>query len=455
MIAAGRVSPVEVMSEVLEAIDRVQPRTHAFLATDPDLCLKRAREAERAVTSRAPLAPLHGVPVAVKDLEMTADYPSTSGTLAYRDYRPDSDSILVERLRIAGAIVVGKTNTPAFGLLGETKNRLGPPTGNPWDVTRTTGGSSGGSAAAVAAQVVPIATGTDSAGSINCPAGMCGTFGIKPSHGRIPMIPNAGDSLLFNDGGMLTRTVGDAALALSCLAGGDPRDPVSLRVPPPDFRAAVTDPNVSSLRVACSPDLGHFAVDPEVLDVVAEGFRNVEAFVASAVHDTPPIPDPWDVYTPLYVTDMRLSLTDFMRDHPDDIYPDTRIELDAVPPLSAEEYVAAYHRLLQFRGIMADFFERVDILLTPTTAVPAFLHDHPPQVIDGRPVTPGWMTFMPFQIVWNMTGQPAANVPVGFTANGLPVGMLVVGPVGREDLVLSVAAAYEAAHPWTLRSPRL
>lgn len=454
MIARREVSPVEVAHDVLAAIDATQPTLHAFLATDAELVLDRARHAERRAMAGDDLPPLLGVPVAVKDLEMTTDFPSTSGATAYVDHRPREDSILVERLRSAGAIIVGKTNTPAFGLLGETKNRLGPPTGNPWDPARTTGGSSGGSAAAVASRVVPIGTGTDSAGSINCPAGMCGVFGIKPTHGRVPMVPNAGDSLLFNDGGPLTRTVADAAMTLGCLAGGDPRDPVALRTAAPDFAEALHRP-VDHLRVACSPDLGHFPVDSEVLAVVEQGFRRVGELVGSLDADTPAVPNPWSIYTPLYVTDMRLSLSDFVNEHPEDVYPDTLAELESVPALTAEQYVGHFHRLLRFRADMATFFERYDILLTPTTAVAAFPHDQPPAVIGGHPAQPGWMSFMPFQITWNMTGQPAANIPVGFTDAGLPVGMLVVGALGREDLVLSLAAAYEEAHPWARHTPDL
>jgi Asp-tRNA(Asn)/Glu-tRNA(Gln) amidotransferase A subunit family amidase len=450
---AGELSPVEVVRSALEAAERLNGTLNAYLAIDHDGALDAARRAERELTERPDdLGALHGVPVSVKDLEMTRGLVSTSGAAAYASYLPDEDSILVQRLRAAGAVIVGKTNTPLFGLLGEVRNRLGDDGRNPWDPTRTTGGSSGGSAAAVAAGITPLATGTDSAGSINCPAGMCGVVGVKPSHGRVPMIPNAGDALLFNDGGPLARTVADAALMLAALAGHDPRDPVSLRTAPPDFRAAV-DGKLPPVRVAFSPDAGHHAVDPEVAAVAGAAARRFADLGCEPVAETPPVPDPWPIYTPLYLSDARVGLADFVRDHPEEFFPETVDELAAVPPLSAEDYVRAYHELLRFRSTMADFFDRYPLLLTPTTAVAAFPCGQPPATIGGRAVRPGWMSYMPFQIMWNMTGQPAASVPAGFTADGLPVGLLIVGPLGREDLVLAAASAYEAAAPWIGNRP--
>lgn len=445
-VRTKKVSPVEIVRDVLDAIEEVQPVLHPFLALDAELALARARAAEKEALTADRLGPLHGVPVAVKDLEMTTDFPSSSGARAFADYRPEADSILVERVRASGAIIVGKTNTPAFGLLGETKNRLGPATGNPWNPGRTAGGSSGGSAAAVGSGCVPIGTGTDSAGSITCPAAMCGVFGLKPTHGRVPMYPNSGDSLLFNDGGPLARTVDDAALLLSALSGGDHRDPVSLAEPPQDYVSRFVD--VGDLRVAGSVDFGHFAVDREIGEIVESGFRRASELVAAFELATPSVPNPWEIYTPLYVTDMRLSLAAFVEEHPDDIYPDTLEELASVDALSAEQYVAHLHELHRFRGSVRAFFERFDILLTAATAVVAFPHDAPPSEVAGRPVPAGWMGFMPLQITWNMTGQPVANIPVGFTAEGLPVGMLAIARHGREDQLLSFCAAFEAAYPW-------
>ena len=452
-IAVGELSPVEATQAALTAIDRLEPRLHAFLTVDADGALQAAGAAEAALAADGHDGrPLLGVPIAVKDLEDTRGLRTTYGSAAYSSHVPDADSAVVERLRAAGAIIVGKTNTPAFGLLGETKNRLGADCRNPWDPDRTTGGSSGGTAAAVAAGIVPVGTGTDSAGSINCPAGMCGLFGIKPTHGRVPMVPNYGDALLFNDAGPLTRTVADAALLLSVLGGRDPRDPVSLAAPPPDFEAAASG-ELGRVRIAWSPDAGHYAVDEEVAAIAGRAAEAFGELGNEPVSAEPSVPDPWEIYTPLYTTDMRVAIGDWLAEHPDELYDETVAEIAAVPALSAEDYVRAFHGLLEFRRRMARFFEEYDLLLTPSTAVAAFRGGEPPSSIGGRTVTPSWRSFMPFQIMWNMTGQPCASVPAGWTANGLPVGMMIVGPYGREDLVLAAAAAFERARPWAAERP--
>ncbi|HET8758122.1 MAG TPA: amidase [Solirubrobacteraceae bacterium] len=453
-IRAGRVSAVEATDAALTAIDRLDPLLHAFLTVDHDGAREAAASADRAVAAGAPLGPLHGVPIAVKDLEDTAGLRSTYGAASYTDNVPTVDSALVARLRAAGAVIVGKTNTPAFGLLGETKNRLAADGRNPWNTDRTTGGSSGGSAAAVAAGMVAAATGTDSAGSINCPAAMCGVYGIKPTHGRVPMHPDYGDALHFNDGGPLTRSVADAARLLTAMAGPDPRDPVSLREPPPDFARAATA-ELGRVRIAWSADVGHFAVDREVVAVAEAAARAFAELGCEPVAETPDVPDPWRSYTPLYVTDVRVALGEWLSEHRVELYEETVDELAAVPPLSAEDYVRAYHELLVFRARMSDFFERYELLLTPATAVAPFPVGEPPATIGGRSVRAGWQSFMPFQIMWNMTGQPCASVPAGLTADGLPVGLMIVAARGREDLVLGASAAFERLRPWADRWPPL
>jgi aspartyl-tRNA(Asn)/glutamyl-tRNA(Gln) amidotransferase subunit A len=394
------------------------------------------------------------VPVAIKDLEDTRGLRTTYGAVSHRDHVPREDSAVTARLRAAGAVIVGKTNTPAFGLLGETKNCLGEDCRNPWAPGRTTGGSSGGSAAAVAAGILPVGTGTDAAGSINCPASMCGVYGFKPSHGRVPMVPVAPDALHFNDAGPLSRTVGDAALMLSVLAGHDARDPIALRGPVPDFLAAA-EGDATTLRVAWSADCGHHAVDAEVATVAERAARAFAAFGSEPVLDAPHVADPWETYMPLYIGDLQVGLGDWLHDHRDELYDETVDEIAAVSPVPMEEYVRALRRLHQTRAQVADFFERYDLLLTPSTAVAAFPVGGPPAEIGGRAVRPGWTSFMPFHIMWNMTGSPCASVPAGFTSEGLPVGLTIVGPVGRDDLVIAASAAFERARPWAGARPAL
>jgi Asp-tRNA(Asn)/Glu-tRNA(Gln) amidotransferase A subunit family amidase len=446
MIARREVSPVEVLEAHLSRVERFDPTLNAFLTVDWDGARATARAAEKAVMGGEDLGPLHGVPVGVKDLEDTADLRTTYGSSAYGANVPAADSILVERLRGAGAVIVGKTNTPAFGLLGETRNRLGDDARNPWDPDRTSGGSSGGSAAAVAAGMVAGATGTDSAGSITCPASMCGVFGIKPSFGRVPMHPDAGDSLTFNHGGPLARSVEDAALLLSAIAGHDPRDPVSLREGAPDFLASLAEP-VADLRLAYSPDLGHFAVEREVREVTAAAALALGEAGHRIEQATPSVEDPWLSYTPIYLADARVGLQEILAEHADDLLPESIEELSGSERISGAEVARAWNHLHRFRAAMADFFSSYDVLLTPATAVTAFPVGEPPGEIGGREVQKGWKGFMPFAIPWNLTGRPAASVPCGFDSDGLPIGLMVVGRIGDEATVLRVAAEVERSQP--------
>ena len=241
MIASKEVSPVELVDLYLQRIERMNPQLNSYLTVVDDLARSEAVKAEEAISRGETLGPLHGMPIAIKDLEQTRGIRTTMGSLIHKDFVPDEDSIEVERLRAAGVIILGKTNTPEFGLLGESKNRLGDHCRNPWDTRCTTGGSSGGSAAAIASGLAPLSTGSDSAGSITNPAGFCGVYGIKPTLGRIPCWP-LGAPYLFTHYGPLTWTVKDAALMLQVTAGHDRRDPMAIREAPPDYLAALEVP---------------------------------------------------------------------------------------------------------------------------------------------------------------------------------------------------------------------
>lgn len=443
-----KVSPVEVLELVLAQIDEQNPVLNAFLAVAPDRALEEARKAEEALAVPAlDLPPLHGVPIGVKDLQRTEGIVTTFGALAYVDNVPSRDCAAVARLRVAGAIVVGKTNTPFLGLLGETRNRLRADCVNPWNPERTPGGSSGGSAAALAAGLVPLATGTDSAGSITAPAGFTGVYGLKPTHGRIPTWPTPRDSLLLLDSGPMARSVADVALMLTVMAGHDPRDPVSLRDDGSDFVAAVRagsrDAPLSGFRVAYSADLGHFPVTPEVRDITATAAARFEDLGAVVEEASPAVPDPFEIYMSLYVTDFHAAVGDRIDEFEPDLDPETESELREHRLSSAEEYVAVVNRLWHFRSAVSAFFTHYDLLLTPATATSAFPLRTPPDQIGGQRVRPSWTTFMPFQVAWNLTGQPVASIPAGFSDDGLPVGLLVVGRIGREEDVLAASAAFE------------
>ena len=462
-IRAGEISSVEATRACLDRIERYNPQLNAFLTVCGERAMEDAAGADAALKAGDTGRTLLGVPIAVKDLHETAGIRTTFGLAAHAEHVPEADCIMVERLRAAGAVIVGKTNTPALGMLGESKNRLGPDSVNPFDPGRGSGGSSGGSAAAVAAGLVPWATGSDSAGSITQPATFCGVYGAKPSHGRVPTWPHSDDSLLFADNGPLSDTVADAALMLAVTAGHDRRDPISLRGAPPDFEGAAAagtrdaqggDRPLAGLRIAWSPDLGHFPVDAAVREIAEKAARSFEELGASLVEVTPKIENPFDVYMPIYISDLMYGLGDELERYKEELYEESLREFDEYRLASAESLVGYRNRLLHFRAAMADVFDECDLMLTPGASTVTFPIGKPPSRIGGQDVVPGWMSFMPFQITWNMTGQPTAALPCGLDADGLPVGLLAAARRGREDALLRVSAAYEVARPWIPTLPR-
>ncbi|MEE9325299.1 MAG: amidase [Dehalococcoidia bacterium] len=454
LIKNKELSPVELVDCFLERISVLNPKLNAFLTVTESEARATAAAAEKALVTQKELPPLHGVPVAIKDLEYTKGIRTTSGSLVYKDFVPDEDSIAVERLRAAGAIILGKTNTPEFGLLGETKNRLGDDCRNPWDTRCTTGGSSGGSAAAIAAGLSPLATGSDSAGSISNPAGFCGVFGIKPTHGRIPLWPPAPDSLLLLDSGPISRTVKDAALMLGIMAGHDSRDPISIREKAPDYLSVVDKP-LPKLRMAWSADMGYAKVDSEVRSASEEAARVFETLGCTVEEAAPDIEYPFDIYTPIILADEYVAIGNLLEERPEDLFPESVVEMKPAREVTSVQYVRALNRLWHFQSRMSDFFEKYDILLTPTNVVTAFPVGDAPREIGGQPVKPHWTTFMPFQVCWNLTGYPAASVPCGFSANGLPIGLFIIGRWGQEDVVLAASAAFEQARPWADKIPQI
>jgi Asp-tRNA(Asn)/Glu-tRNA(Gln) amidotransferase A subunit family amidase len=440
MVRDGELSAIEVVDAALERIDALDGRVGAFVTVAAQSARDEARAADRAVRAGSATGPLHGVPFAVKDLEWTAGIRTTMGSRAFERFVPDQDAIMVARLRAAGAIVVGKTNTPEFGLLGETRNPLQDETRNPWNLERTTGGSSGGSAAALAAGMVPLATGNDTAGSISCPSAMCGTFGIKPTHGRVPSWPDPGDSRIFLDAGPMTRTVADAALALRIMSGPDARDPISrLRQPPPRPAA--------ERRIAWSPDWGRLAVDPEVRRVAEAAVLAFEELGYRVEERCPEAGDPLEVMLPLIAGDARV-LVEATGLQPEQLSADVVAELELLGEPSVTEYIAALNGLCRFRHTLEAFFESAELMVTPSTAVPAFPLGTPPSSIDGRPVSPRWTSFMPFQAPWNLTGQPTASIPCGQTADGLPIGLQVTAARWCDERLLEACAGLERLRPW-------
>ncbi len=455
MIADRDVSPVEVVRDLLDRIDRLNPKLNAYLTVCGDEALAAARDAEDTLMREVPTGLLHGVPLSFKDLTATKGIRTTMGSLLFKDNVPTQDAIVVERVKQAGAIILGKTNTPEFAAWSTTENRLGDPCNNPWGVGRTVGGSSGGAAAAVAAGLGPVALGGDMAGSIRNPAAFCGVVGYKPSRGLVPMASGPRPVFsAFGQQGPLSRTVEDSALLLRVIAGYDRRYPIARRERPPNFQAGLYD-RIDGLFMAWSSDFGYAAVDPEVARIAEDAARAFEGLGAVVEAPTIAFDDPWDIYEPIGISAL-FSMYETVLETKGDLLTDyVKDRVSAGKSITGADYALAMGRLEVFTARMDDWFERYDILLTPTLAAAAFPHGQFPEELGGRTVEHPWRSFTPFTYPFNLAGNPAATVPCGFTSEGLPVGLQVVGARGADALVLQVSAAFERARPWAATRPSL
>lgn len=457
LIDSKEVSCVELTEMFLQRIEELNPVLNAYLAICPDEAIAAAHRAQEVIQGGEQVGPLHGIPISVKDLELTSGITTTLGSAIFRDRVPDMDSVVVERVKAAGAIILGKTNTPEFGLSGTTENKLGDACRNPWDPSRTPGGSSGGAAAALAAGLCTLATGSDGGGSIRIPASFSGVFGIKPTQGRVPRYGGYGYPAAnhFSQSGPMSRAVADTALLLQAIAGPDARDPVSIREASPDFSAQL-DQGLEGWRIAWSPDLGYAGVDPEVIRVTEIAARLFEEL--GAVIEAPDlgIEDPfqafWDVFSTASYTSYG-HLLDGQRE--EFTYYGLRA-FEHGSEVTGADLSRALLRVDQLRRQMETFFDDYDLLLTPTMAVPAFPIDERPTVIGGKEVDPFW-GYLPFTFPINMTGQTAASVPCGSSeapaSAGMPIGLHLVGPRGAEARVLQACAAFEKARPWADKRP--
>ena len=449
-IARRKISPVDAVKAVLDAIDE-KKTLNAWVTVDADAALKAARAAERTAMRRgARLGPLHGVPFGVKDLVITKGVRTTFGTPLYRDNVPTEDAPSVARMKAAGGIMIGKTNTPTFGWVGVTDNLIFGLTRNPWNPERTPGGSSGGAGAALAAGMAPLHIGTDGGGSIRKPSAFTGTFGLKASYGRVPVYP-ASAAWSVSHVGPMTRTVKDAALMLNVIAGPDERDPYSLPAERVDYVKALKG-SLKGLRVAYSETLGLApAVEPEVRNATAKAARVFRELGCRVEAKNPSWASPWEPWRAIFLGGIAARLAPYL---------DRKKEIDAGllaiveeslawPP---EKYVQAWVDRLAWCAKAMAFFERYDLLLTPTVASPPFPHGILyPGEIDGVKV--GREASSIFTYPFNLTGQPAASVPCGFTKDGLPIGLQIVGRRFDDVTVLRASAAFETARPWMARRP--
>jgi Asp-tRNA(Asn)/Glu-tRNA(Gln) amidotransferase A subunit family amidase len=454
---ARQLSPVEVTEAVLARIDRLNPRLHAFLTVTADHARELARAAEARATRGALLGPLDGIPYSLKDLEPTAGIRTTYGSKFFEKNVPAADGTVAARLRATGGVLLGKTNTPHFGYKDMCDNLLGPPCKNPWNTERTSGASSGGAGSAVAAGLGPVAHGSDGSGSIRIPSALCGIFGLKPSLGRIPYWPSQDLWAARSHQGPMTRTVRDAALLLQTMAGPDPRDPLSIDAAPADYLAAC-EGGVAGLRVGWSLDLGFAAVDPEVGEIAARAakrFGELGAHVEEARVDWG---NPYEFHKIIYSVHVAARNYDRALERPDWFETTLlRMILDA-GKISAIDHTKALLARTAFAERVRETMERYDLLLTPQMPVAAWSAEPGPfeglSDLGGKPAH-SIFDRVPFMYPFNLTGQPAANLPCGFTREGLPVGLQVVGRWHREDTVFRAAAAFEALQPWAGKRPPL
>jgi aspartyl-tRNA(Asn)/glutamyl-tRNA(Gln) amidotransferase subunit A len=451
LVRAKQISPLEVADALLARIDAVNPRLNAFCLVSADLARALAREAEIAVMKGEPLGALHGVPVSIKDVIATKGLVTTGGSRLFAEAVPEEDAVAVGRLRAAGAVILGKTNTSEFGHKAVTENPLFGITRNPWNPALTPGGSSGGAAAAVASGLGPLALGTDGGGSVRLPASFCHVFGFKPSYGRVPQYPRFPGWEHVGHTGPITRTVRDAAALLDVIAGGDDRDRRSLPREGGSYLEAC-EGGVKGRHVAWTPDLGYAAVDPAVLALCENAAAEFESLGCHVEVVNPGWENPEEAFSTMVAAQFYAAWSDRLPDAEALMDPSLVKFIRHGGAVSTRDYLVACARVETYWQEAQSFLQRFDLLLTPTVAVPPFPADgRPPREIDGQSVSVlGWM---PFTYPFNLTGQPAASVPAGFTPDGRPVGLQIVGQRHADRVVLSAAAAYEAACPWSDHRP--
>ncbi len=454
MIKTKKASPVELMEAVLSRIEETNSDLNAVVAMrDREALMADASAAQERVMS-GQARPLEGIPFGVKDLENAQGLVTSMGSLPFRDQVAETDSTQVARLRAAGGIVLGKTNAPEFGYTGITKNLVYGVTRSPWNLERTPGGSSGGSAAALTACVLPLVTGSDGGGSVRIPASFCGAFGLKPSFGRIPTGPKKlwtyGDTVNF---GPITKTVEDGAFFLDQVAGPSPYDPNSLPHPGLSYLDAVRKPLPGKLRIGFSPDLGYAVVQPDVAAAVEEGaklFEKIGHKVEEIQGGPPNATLEWSL---MGAFEMAAELYPLLPEHESEFGRSFIAGIKAIQSITPEWWGEAAKKRARLNDWCAEIFDRYDLLVTPT--VP---YDPPPakgpfpDMIDGRKQAVAGVAALtvPFNLSWH----PAATVRVGMSKLGLPIGMQVVGPRHRDDLVLQAARAFEAERPWHPHWPK-
>ncbi|MCK2220871.1 amidase [Actinomadura sp. ATCC 31491] len=442
LIRTRQVSAVEVVRACLDRVEEVNPRVNAIVTLVAEQALDAAKEAD----AREPAGPLHGVPVAHKDLVDTAGIRTTYGSPLYADHVPDRDELIVERLRAAGAISIGKTNTPEFGTGSHTVNEVFGATRNPYDLGRSAGGSSGGAAVALATGMVPLADGSDMGGSLRNPASFCNVVGLRPTPGRVPVISDVNAWYTLSVLGPMARTVEDVTLMFGAIAGFDRRSPYAIK----EVFAPEPEEGVRGMRVAWSPDLGGLPVDPRTAAVTATAPAVFERLGARVEQVELDLSDAEDAFRTYRAWNYALSFGDLDR-----LGPNTAWNVEQGRKVTGADLARAEQARSRLYQRMAAFFDAYDVLIAPVSQVPPFPVEQPHVgEINGQRM-PDYLAWMRSAYWISVLHAPAASVPAGFTPEGLPVGVQIVGAPFADARVLRVARAFEQATGHGLRRPPL
>lgn len=450
-IQRGDLSASAVLEIFLARIARINPELNAIVTVVADAARAQATKLD-ALPPEPAVRPLHGLPIAIKDLALTRAIRTTFGSPIYRDFVPDVDELFVQRLRHAGAVIIGKTNTPEFGAGSQTFNPVFGATRNPYDRDKTCGGSSGGAAVALASGLLPLADGSDLGGSLRNPASFCNVVGFRPSPGRVPSWPKQFSSDPLAVHGPMARSVDDVALMLSVMAGPDPRVPISLATPGSVFREPLAA-DVRGLRLAFSPDLGRYQVDPKVITVLERALPVFEALGCSVQRDQPDLADADEIFRVLRAWMFVAKSRDDYERHREQMKDTLIWNIEEGLKLSASDVATAESKRSALIARVAEFFERYDFLLCPAAQVPPFPLDQQwVHEINGIEMDT-YLDWMGVCYAITVTGLPAISVPAGFTAEGLPIGLQIVGRRGADLELLKFARAFEQQTKFALQRP--
>mgnify|MGYP001400569091 CR=1 FL=1 len=464
LILNKEVSPVNLIEDALLRLNEINPKLNAFLEITFDEAIAKAKIAETNILNNKDLGLLYGIPISIKDNISTAGIKTTFGSLIFKDNIPNKNHFIVDRLNDSGAISIGKTNLPEFGMIATTENFLGEDCVNPWDITRIAGGSSGGASSSVASGITPLAQGSDGGGSIRIPAAFCGNYGIKPTVGRIPTIEQASlthiPQLTFTAIGPISRNVIDSALFLQSVSGPHTLDPNCIKTDVPNLINNLND-GIKDYKIGWSPDLCSAIVEPEVKDITQKAAMSFEKLGANLEHISLNlnVHSLFKCFSTLMYTSLYNRMSGIWEEFGNKMNPWLQIRFEYGSKVSGNEFLLSINELENWKKKVEELFNNYDLILTPSISVTAFKCRKWPTSINSIDIDPFEISqnagFYHFSYPFNMSGNPAASIPCGFSSEGLPIGLQIIGRKGDELSVLKASAAFEEFSPWTNKHPSI